>query len=164
MRKYILMNLAIAGLSGIFNGPVLSARDALKWARRWWNGMIRHADRSNKERLVRADSILRRQKSGDISKWDAAAEFDALLDNCGDLHFYSDTTTLRADWDQDVMLFPAPVPKGWEPPQPLTPSNTGIVTRGPRRGTIVTYPSDSASDCDMRVMEHFQELAREAKR
>jgi len=119
---------------------------------------------SNKERLVRVDSILRRQKSGDISKWDAAAEFDALLDNCGDLHFYSDTTTLRADWDQDVMLFPAPVPEGWEPPQPLTPSNTGIVTRGPRRGTIVTYPSDSASDCDMRVMEHFQELAREAKR
>jgi hypothetical protein len=38
MRKYVLMNLAIAGLTGIFNGPVLSARDALKRAWHWWKG------------------------------------------------------------------------------------------------------------------------------
>jgi hypothetical protein len=36
MRKYILMNVAIASLSGILNGPALVVVDAFKRARVWW--------------------------------------------------------------------------------------------------------------------------------
>jgi hypothetical protein len=33
VKRYVLMNVAIAGLTGVFIGPVLAVRDALK---RFW--------------------------------------------------------------------------------------------------------------------------------
>ena len=38
MRKYVLMNLGLAALTGIFNGPVLTVFETLARARRWWKG------------------------------------------------------------------------------------------------------------------------------
>jgi len=104
---------------------------------------------TNQERLVRSDSILRRQNSGKITKEQASAEFDQLLDSCsGDLHFYSDTTTMRADWNSVVMVFPR---------KDGTPSNTGIITQGPERGNIITKPGEQHPDpeCHPECLAHF---------
>lgn len=115
---------------------------------------------TNQERLVRSQSILRRQNAGKITKWEASAEFDRLLDeSSGDLHYYSDTTCLRADWDPRVMLFPHRdyVPTGMGPNGPTPPavaSNTGIITQGPDRGNIVTKPGEE-SDCNPETLAHF---------
>ena len=107
---------------------------------------------SGKERVVRAESILRRQANGSLSKWDAAAEFDELLmrEGDGNLVFYSDSTGLSASWNLDVMLFPR---------ADRSPSNTGIYCRGPLRGVIVTVPEGALPDCMPEVLEHFQKSA-----
>jgi len=105
---------------------------------------------TNTERLVRSQSILRRQNSGKLTKAEASAEFDRLLDeSSGDLHYYSDTTEMRADWDGvPVMLFPT---------ADLTPSNTGIITQGPDRGKIITKDG-CQPNCRSDVFAHFTDL------
>lgn len=112
-----------------------------------------------RERIVKADSIQRRQQAGKISAAQATAEFDLLLDDCGDLHYFGDTTLMRAEWDgQMVMVFP----KGAEPGNNRLEnySNTGIITQGPRRGEIVTHPIGQTCACNSSVLAHFQELSR----
>lgn len=115
---------------------------------------------TNQERLVRSESIIRRQNTGKLSKWDASAEFDRLLDDCGDLHFYSDTTAMRADWDGRVMLFPTEE-SDTSAPGKATPGNTGIITQGPNRGSIVTKPGE-VRDCHLDTLAHFEDLAARA--
>ena len=103
---------------------------------------------TNQERLVRVESILRRQNSGKLSKWDASAEMDALLtQGDGQLCFYSDSTNMTAPWDVDLMLMPCP---------DGSPSNTGIYARGPKRGIIVTVPDGAVPTCAPAVLEHFK--------
>lgn len=102
---------------------------------------------TSKERLVKAESIIRRQNSGKITAWQGAAEFDALLDKeSGDLHFFSDTTMLRDRWDgQEVMVLPrsdSQMGPGYKP----TPSNTGIITQGKRRGCVILRPGAVETD------------------
>jgi len=112
---------------------------------------------NERECMVRVNSIIRRQKSGEITPSVAAAEFDALLDTIGDLHFYSDTTCMRANWGgEQVMVFPKDV-NGGQCAENM--SNTGIITQGPRRGSIVTHPVGQTCACSPEVLSHFMKLS-----
>jgi hypothetical protein len=108
------------------------------------------------ERNARANSIIRRQKAGQITHSQASAEFDALLDATGDLHYYSDTTCMRANWGgEHVMVFPKEL-NGDRSVR--NESNTGIITQGPRRGEIVTHPTGHTCTAHMSVVAHFSNL------
>ena len=114
---------------------------------------------TNQERGVRAERILRRQNSGKISKWDAAAEFDRLLDESGELHFYSNTTGLSDTWDGiEVMVFPHranELNQFFNPSILLIPSNTGIITQGERRGCVILKPGETKTDAHGDVLREW---------
>jgi len=103
---------------------------------------------TNQEKLIRANSILRRQNSGKITKWQASAEMDKLLDKAtGDLHFYSDTTALKDVWDgQEVLVFSHKDSNLSDPSEPSIPSNTGIITQGEKRGLVVLKPGETETN------------------
>lgn len=115
---------------------------------------------TGQERIARCESILRRQKSGKISGERASFELDEMMmaeSSDGRLIYYSDSTGFTADWDPDVMLFPkigffAPI----DPCGPRMPSNTGIYALGPKRGWLITRPSEAEPDCMPEVLEHFK--------
>ena len=113
---------------------------------------------TSKERLVRAESIRRRQDSGKITKWQASAEFDAMLDqSSGDLHFYGDTTCLRDTWNgEDVMVFPVSGTTAEDTIRGRAkPSNTGIIVQGVRRGLVVLKPGETTTNACELVLNHF---------
>jgi hypothetical protein len=123
---------------------------------------------TNRERLVRSQSIMRRQEYGLLSKWEAAAEFDRLLDeSSGDLHFYSDTTTLRDVWNGvEVMVFPhkdtIPMdPKNPDPAWRPLPSNTGIICQGPNRGLVVGKPGQEESDAHPECLKEWGKIGEQ---
>ena len=104
---------------------------------------------TGQDRITRAESILRRQNSGKITKEQASAEFDRLLDSeTGDLHYFSDTTCMKGEWDNDVMAFP-------HRDDITKPSNTGIITQGARRGEIVTKFGETCN-AHREVLKHFR--------
>lgn len=114
---------------------------------------------TNQERTAWAQAIMRRQNSGKISKWEASAEFDELLDgSSGDLHFYSDTTMLRDTWEgQEVMVFPhrdSPVPQDPRDYKPI-PSNTGIICQGDRRGCVILKPGAAETNAHLECLKNW---------
>lgn len=110
---------------------------------------------TSQQRAMRAQEILHRQDTGNLTPWDAARELDALLmEDSDELIFFSDSTGITASWDADLMLFPK---------TDRTPSNTGIYARGPKRGAVVTVPEGAAPNCNQEVLEHFYKLIANTK-
>jgi hypothetical protein len=108
-----------------------------------------------KQRLAEVEDLHKRQQAGEISEWQASEEFDMMLmrdDPEGRLIYYSDSTGLTAEWDPDVMLFPAP---GSTQTNRL-PSNTGIYARGPKRGWFITHPAGETPTCLPDLIDHFK--------
>lgn len=103
------------------------------------------------ERIVRAESILRRQRTGEITREQGAAEFDALLDaESGDLHYFSDTTTLKSKWhDEPVMVLHLNV-------ETQQASNTGLIVQGEKRGLFVSLDGVAESNAVPEQLAHFR--------
>ena len=109
--------------------------------------------------LGRAESIMSRQESGEITPWQASEEIDRMFfEDTGILAFYSDSTKLTAGWNPDVMLFP----KFGSTRDNRIPSNTGIIVFGPQRGEIVTKPGDVQEGVDMEIYRYFENGTRKA--
>jgi hypothetical protein len=109
---------------------------------------------TRQERLVRVQSIERRQRMGKITGEQASEEFDMLLmgeDPDGTLIYYSDSTGMTAEWNADVML----LPRHGSTPENRLPSNTGIHARGPKRGWMITHPAGEPPDCMPETLAHF---------
>lgn len=99
-----------------------------------------------KERLVKSNSIWRRQKAGYITIGQASAEFDELCsDATGVLVYWGNSTNMTAAWNPDVMIVPR-IDK--------QPSNTGIVVRGFDRGLVLTKPGE-IRDCVEEVLTYL---------
>jgi len=85
----------------LFSASLLGMIDRLR--KRWKREQERRRQRT--ENLDATKSILDRQNSGAISKWQASEEFDEqIMRATGGLVYYSDSTGLTAPWDSDIML------------------------------------------------------------
>lgn len=111
---------------------------------------------NNKERLVRSESIMRRQRTGNITPEEASREMDEIFMVDGELVYHSDSTGMTAAWDSNVMAFPSVDAT----PDKRVPSNTGIYARGPQRGYLVTHPAGSAPNCAPSALEHFLPMSK----
>lgn len=112
---------------------------------------------TNEQRLKAVERISALQDAGLISQWQASYEFDLMLmSDIGELVYYSDSTHITADWNEDVMIFHAP---GSTREKPI-PSNTGIYVRGPKRGKLTLRPGCIEPDCIPEELEHFSKGAK----
>lgn len=102
---------------------------------------------TNEQRLIKAEQILEDQTRGVLTKGQAAAEFDQILDETGDLHYYSDTTKLKETW-QRVMVMVLPT-------NSLSASNIGLITQGSKRGTFVHRPNTTINNASQACLDHF---------
>lgn len=115
---------------------------------------------TNQERLVRIAAIERRRRSGKITAWEESAEFDLITgESVGGNHYFGDSSGLSAEWGGEKVLvfwhYTVPIGNEKADNGRILPSNTGIVTQGPRRGLVILAPGHTVTDAHPEHLKYW---------